>query len=99
MMGLDMVVSTMEAKDEADGDDEDLDGDDPSGTGNGPTSAGEWGFEFGPLTDSDLMAGHVVKERLIKLLDHPALENHLLKRMNLIPLLVRDITAKRRVSH
>lgn len=48
----------------------------------------DWGFNFGPMNDVDLRAGHMIKERLKRMLDHPDLENHLLRRANLMPLLV-----------
>jgi hypothetical protein len=47
-----------------------------------------WGLSFTPLTENDLIAGHLVKERFIKVLDHPALTNHLLKNRNLLAVLV-----------
>nr|XP_019011884.1 uncharacterized protein I206_02720 [Kwoniella pini CBS 10737]OCF50665.1 hypothetical protein I206_02720 [Kwoniella pini CBS 10737] len=47
----------------------------------------DWGFNFPTLTEADLMAGHAVKQRLLKMLDHPKLQNHLLRRKNLLPAL------------
>lgn len=47
-----------------------------------------WDFDFPPLTEGELMAGHIVKERMIKILDHPSLVNHLLKNKNLLALIV-----------
>jgi hypothetical protein len=41
-----------------------------------------------PLTESDLMAGIIPKQRLIQILDHPGLTNHLLRDKNLLELLV-----------
>lgn len=54
----------------------------------GPATAGDWGLSFATLTEAELMSGLVVKARLLKLLDHPALTNHLLRAKNLLPLLV-----------
>ena len=77
------AVDTGEACAEIDSEDENDQADDVvSGV------SGDWGLNFALLTESALMAGHVVKERLIKLLDHSMLKNHLLKRKNLLPLLV-----------
>lgn len=56
---------------------------------NDPESVDAFGLGFAPMTDSDLMIGLVAKERLMKLLDHPMLKNHLLKERNLLALLVR----------
>ncbi|WVF70857.1 hypothetical protein IAT40_005651 [Kwoniella sp. CBS 6097] len=47
----------------------------------------EWGFNFSPLSESELMAGHVVKQRLLKMLDHPRLKSHLLRTTSLLPAL------------
>lgn len=41
-----------------------------------------------PLTETDLSSSFIVKDRLVKLLDHPGLTNHLLRDKNLLPLLV-----------
>jgi hypothetical protein len=49
-----------------------------------------WNLSFGPMTEEELMVGHVVKERLVKLLEYPSLKNHLLKRKSLLQLLVSD---------
>lgn len=46
------------------------------------------GFDFRAMTEQELMTGHIVKERLIQLLDHPALQNHLLRATNLLALIV-----------
>lgn len=46
------------------------------------------GLDFGPLTEHELMAGHVVKERLTRVLDSPSLKNHLLRSKNLLAILV-----------
>lgn len=51
-----------------------------------PTS--DWNLDFGPMSEEELMVGHVIKDRLLRLLDHPELRNHLLKRKNLLVLLV-----------
>lgn len=48
----------------------------------------DWELSFGPMAESELMSGHLVKERLVKLLDHSMLKNHLLKSKNLLTLLV-----------
>ncbi len=57
--------------------------------GNGSSEAATLlNLNFPTLTEQDLMAGHIVKERLIRLLDHPSLENHLLRAKNLLPLIV-----------
>ncbi|EIW72900.1 hypothetical protein TREMEDRAFT_26114 [Tremella mesenterica DSM 1558] len=42
---------------------------------------------FPPLTEAEVATGHVVQERLLKLLDHPSLENHLLRMVNLLELI------------
>ena len=47
-----------------------------------------WGLSFGALTERDLSDGFIIKTRLVKLLDHPNLQNHLLKMRNLVSLLV-----------
>lgn len=60
--------------------------------GSVPKSANEWGFEFSPLTEAQLMAGHLIRERLVKLLDHPSLQSHLLRVRNLLPILVSIIS-------
>ena len=49
----------------------------------------DWTLEFPPLSEHDLMSGHILKPRLLWLLDHPQLKNHLLARKNILPLLVR----------
>jgi hypothetical protein len=48
-------------------------------------------LNFGPITEEQLMAGHIVRERLLRLLEHPGLKNHLLRRKNLLPLVVSFI--------
>lgn len=48
----------------------------------------DWNLNFTPMSEEELMVGHVVKDRLLRLLDHPELRNHLLKRKNLLLLLV-----------
>jgi hypothetical protein len=57
-----------------------------------------WGFEFTPLTEADVMAGYLVKERLLQLLDHPMLKNHLLKNKNLLPTIVSGPPSQVRVG-
>ena len=61
--------------------------DDPS-IAPGPATASDWGLTFTDLTEEQLMNGFILRERLIKLLDHPSLTNHLLRAKNLLPLLV-----------
>jgi hypothetical protein len=58
----------------------------------GDSSSSE--FDFRAMTEQELMTGHVVKERLIQLLDHPALQNHLLKSSNLLALIVSQSLIK-----
>ena len=41
-----------------------------------------------PLTEQELVDGAIVKERLVRILDHPGLTNHLLRDRNLLELLV-----------
>ncbi|WVR05664.1 hypothetical protein IAU60_002686 [Kwoniella sp. DSM 27419] len=48
------------------------------------TSFAGWGFNFEPLSETELMAGHIVRARLLMVLDHPGLQNHLLRTMNLL---------------
>ena len=62
--------------------------DDPS-IAPGPATASDWGLTFTELTEEQLMNGFIIRERLVKLLDHPSLTNHLLRAKNLLPLLVR----------
>jgi len=61
--------------------------DDPS-IAPGPATASDWGLTFTELTEEQLMNGFIIRERLVKLLDHPSLTNHLLRAKNLLPLLV-----------
>lgn len=42
---------------------------------------------FGPLSERDVMIGPKIQERLVQLLEHPSLENHLLKNRELLRLL------------
>lgn len=74
--------------DSIDADDERADNDTSVPTG--PATAHEWGLSFARLTESELMSGLVVKDRLLKLLEHPGLTNHLLRAKNLLPLLVSE---------
>jgi hypothetical protein len=53
-----------------------------------PEAIEDLGLSFGPLTESEVMGGYIVKERLLRLLDHPALTNHLLRDKNILPLIV-----------
>lgn len=53
------------------------------------------GLDFGPLTEHELMAGHVVKERLTRVLDSPSLKNHLLRSKNLLAILVSRVESSR----
>lgn len=62
--------------------------DDPS-IAPGPATASDWGLTFTDLNEEQLMNGFILRERLVKLLDHPSLTNHLLRAKNLLPLLVR----------
>ncbi|WWD18115.1 hypothetical protein CI109_102564 [Kwoniella shandongensis] len=65
-------------------DEEDL-GDEPADPNvDDPRSMDGWGFNFGPLSETELMAGHIVKHRLLSMLDHPMLKNHLLATRNLL---------------
>jgi hypothetical protein len=61
--------------------------DDPS-IAPGPATASDWGLTFTDLTEEQLMNGFILRERLVQLLDHPSLTNHLLRAKNLLPLLV-----------
>lgn len=72
--------------DTIDADDEKADND--ASVDLGPVTAGDWGLTFPTLTEAELMSGLVVQERVVKLLDHPGLTNHLLRARNLLPLLV-----------
>ena len=47
-----------------------------------------WDIDFPLLSEDELAVGNVVKERLMYLLDHPNLKNHLLKARNLLQVLV-----------
>lgn len=47
-----------------------------------------WNLDFPLLRADEIYAGHEVRERLIRILDHPNLKNHLLKATNLLHLLV-----------
>nr|ODO02333.1 hypothetical protein L204_01066 [Cryptococcus depauperatus CBS 7855] len=44
----------------------------------------QWGLGFSPLTEEDLSSLHVLKERLLKILEHPNLKNHLIKYKGLL---------------
>ena len=74
--------------DSIDADDERADNDTSVPTG--PATAHEWGLSFARLTETELMSGLVVKDRLLTLLEHPGLTNHLLRAKNLLHLLVSD---------
>ncbi|ORX34152.1 hypothetical protein BD324DRAFT_610180 [Kockovaella imperatae] len=50
-------------------------------------SIAEWGFEFPPLTEQEVMVGTAVKERLLQILDYPKLKNHLLQIYDMLPVL------------
>lgn len=76
-------TTTLAGVEEEDDHDSTIDDDDGSGA---------TGYDFGPMTEQELMTGHVVKERLIQLLEHPALQNHLLKSKNLLAILVGTLT-------
>jgi hypothetical protein len=64
------------------------DGEDDAGLDKEPDVTKGLGFDFGPISEPDLSAGVIVKDRLLKLLDHPMLKNHLLKNKNMLPLIV-----------
>lgn len=82
--------------DSIDADDEKADND--TSVAAGPSTAGDWGLSFATLTEADLMSGLVVQDRVVKLLNHPGLTNHLLRAKNLLPLLVSlDIGGARRM--
>lgn len=49
---------------------------------------GGWNLDFPPLKEDEIYAGHEVRLRLIRILDHPNLRNHLLKAANLLHLIV-----------
>ena len=48
----------------------------------------DWGLDFTPLREMDVMTGTLVKDRLLQVLEHPNLKNHLLKLRELLPALV-----------
>lgn len=43
---------------------------------------------FAPLTETEVSSGHIIRERLLKTLDHPELKNHLLRQRGLLYALV-----------
>lgn len=43
---------------------------------------------FSPLTETEVSSGHIIRERLLKTLDHPELKNHLLRQRGLLYALV-----------
>ncbi|KAL1410906.1 hypothetical protein Q8F55_001849 [Vanrija albida] len=45
------------------------------------------GFNFQPFSELELNVGHIPKERLIRVLDHPSLKNHLLGNHHLLGLI------------
>lgn len=45
------------------------------------------GFNFTPFSEMELVAGHIPRERLIRVLDHPGLKNHLLGNHHLLQVL------------
>lgn len=45
------------------------------------------GFDFQPFSEAELAAGHIPKERLLKVLESPGLRNHLLGNHNLLQVL------------
>lgn len=45
------------------------------------------GFDFPPFSEAELAAGHIPKERLLKVLESPGLRNHLLGNHNLLQVL------------
>ncbi|WRT65885.1 uncharacterized protein IL334_002836 [Kwoniella shivajii] len=76
--GKGSAVDAEERPNEQDSEDEQ---EDPS---NDPTSLDDLGLDFPPLTEADLMAGHVVKQRLLQILDSSKLKNHILGTKNLL---------------
>ncbi|WVQ85486.1 hypothetical protein IAT38_007651 [Cryptococcus sp. DSM 104549] len=44
----------------------------------------QWGFKFTSFTESELLAGHVVQQRVLEILGHPHLKNHLLRPLHLL---------------
>jgi len=83
-----MAAAVPEAQLDVTGSVEADEADDPS-IAPGPATASDWGLTFSELTEEQLMNGFILRERLLKLLDHPSLTNHLLRAKNLLPLLVR----------
>lgn len=45
-------------------------------------------LDFSPLTETEASSGHIIRERLLKTLDHPELKNHLLRQRGLLYALV-----------
>lgn len=45
-------------------------------------------LDFSPLTETEVSSGHIIRERLLKTLDHPELKNHLLRQRGLLYALV-----------
>ncbi|OWZ54750.1 hypothetical protein C356_01678 [Cryptococcus neoformans c45] len=41
-------------------------------------------LDFSPLTETEVSSGHIIRERLLKTLDHPELKNHLLRQRGLL---------------
>lgn len=52
--------------------------------GDSATEVQGLGFNFTPFSEIELVAGHVPKSRLLKVLDHPSLKNHLLGNHHLL---------------
>nr|XP_019050604.1 hypothetical protein I302_01041 [Kwoniella bestiolae CBS 10118]OCF29534.1 hypothetical protein I302_01041 [Kwoniella bestiolae CBS 10118] len=82
---LDSLVEENDADDGPDEPDEDDDLIDPALTD--ATKFNDWGFDFPAVSEAELMAGHSIKPRLLKMLEHPGLQNHLLRTKNLLPTL------------
>lgn len=61
------------------------DGEDESGPSIDQTPMAD--LAFGPLSERDVMVGRKIEDRLVQLLEHPSLENHLLKNRELLRLL------------
>ena len=53
-----------------------------------PQNVEGFDLNYSPMTEDEVLAGHLVKARLLELLDHPNLKNHLLKSRMLLPVLV-----------
>lgn len=87
--GMPPVLNTEEAvPEEEKGDEEEEDGEQGDSFTNNSLPISDWGLDFTPLIEEELMAGHVPRQRILSILDHPNLTNHLLGTKNLLILLV-----------